>query len=234
MHASNRFIDQYDLILLDLMDTVMFGGNRFSDAQDYAQTYRQLGGTYHLNDDVQRVIEHTYAAMNAHYGDPAYYENFRPATAYLAQTLTDLDLPQADLDCLHDVFAHHELGHIPDGHYHALRQLATTHRLGLVSNLWSEKTPFVEAFRESGILHLFDTLVFSSDHSIVKPSPKLFTIALTDLAADPRRTLFVGDSLERDIRGAEALGLDTVLVTGNTESTHAGMVIRDLPALLRL
>ena len=234
MHTTTRFIDQYDLILLDLMDTLMFGGNRFSARQDYPQTYRQLGGTYHADNDVQRIIEHTYEAMNAHYSDPAYHENFRPASIYLAESLTDLDLPQADLDCLHDVFAHHEMGHVPDGHCQALRTLATTHRLGLVSNLWSEKTPFIEAFRECGILHLFDSLVFSSDHSIVKPSPKLFSIALTELNADPYRTLFVGDSLERDIRGAEALGLSTVLVTGNTESTHAGMVVRDVPALMRL
>ncbi|MBO0933281.1 HAD family hydrolase [Fibrella aquatilis] len=234
MHTPSRLVDQYDLVLLDLMDTLMFGGNRFSDPQDYAQTYRQLGGTYHLDDDVQRVIEHTYHTMNTHYGDPAYYESFRPAPVYIADSLTDLDLPQVDLDCLHDVFAYHEMGRIPDGHCRALRTLATTHRLGLVSNLWSEKTPFVEAFRANGILHLFDSLVFSSDYSIIKPSPKLFEISLRELSADPARTLFVGDSLERDILGAEALGMATVLVTGTTESTHAGLVVRDLPALLRL
>ncbi|MBO0935593.1 HAD family hydrolase [Fibrella sp. HMF5335] len=234
MTAATRFVDQYDLILLDLMDTLMFGGNRFSDREDYAQTYRQLGGTYHSDEDAQRVIEHTYDTMNAHYGDPAYYENFRPATAYLTESLTDLDLPQADLDCLHDVFAYHEMGGIPDGHCRALRTLATTHRLGLVSNLWSEKTPFVTAFREQGILHLFDTLVFSSDHSIIKPAPQLFEIALNELKADPYRTLFVGDSLERDVQGAEAVGLSAILITGNAESTHAGLVVRDLPALLRL
>ena len=35
MHPKIRFIDQYDLILLDLMDTLMFGGNRFSAREDY-------------------------------------------------------------------------------------------------------------------------------------------------------------------------------------------------------
>lgn len=234
MHTETRFIDQYDLILLDLMDTLMFGGNRFSAREDYAQTYRQLGGTYHADDDVQRIIEHTYAVMNSHYGNPAYYENFRPAIVYLAESLTELDLPQADLDCLHDVFAHHEMGHFPDGHCEALRTLATTHRLGVVSNLWTEKAPFIEAFRACGILHLFDALVFSSDHNMVKPSPKLFQLALTELNADPYRTLFVGDSLERDIQGAEAVGLSTVLVTGKRESTHAGMVARDITALVGL
>ncbi|HEY0109649.1 MAG TPA: HAD family hydrolase, partial [Fibrella sp.] len=67
MNSSERFIDRFDVLLLDLMDTLMFGGNRFSDEQDYAQTYRQLGGTYHSGKEVQWVIQQVYDTMNEHY-----------------------------------------------------------------------------------------------------------------------------------------------------------------------
>ncbi|HEX9956960.1 MAG TPA: HAD family hydrolase [Fibrella sp.] len=232
MNSSERFIDRFDVLLLDLMDTLMFGGNRFSDEQDYAQTYRQLGGTYHSGKEVQWVIQQVYDTMNEHYADPAYHENFRPASTYLVEALDRLGLPQTDAARLHNVFAHHELGHIPDDHCHALRELAKTHRLGLVSNLWSEKALFVRAFRQCHIHHLFETLVFSSDHSLIKPSPKLFQKALGHFNHPPDRILFIGDSRERDMATAEALGLGTLLVTGGRETTYTGNTATDICALL--
>ncbi len=232
MTFSERFIDRFDILLLDLMDTLMFDGNRFSDEQDYAQTYRKLGGTYHSNREVQWVIQQVYETMNEHYADPAYHENFRPASTYLAETLDSLGLPQTDAARLHNVFAHHELGNIPDGHCHALRELAKTHRLGLVSNLWSEKALFIRVFRQCHIHHLFDTMVFSSDHSLIKPSPKLFQKALDHFNHSPDRILFIGDSPERDMAGAEALGLGTLLVTGGGKTTYQGHSVTDICALL--
>lgn len=232
MNTPERFVDRFDVILLDLMDTLMFGGNRFSEGQDYAHTYRKLGGKYHSDEQVQGVIRRVYDTMNAHYANPEYYENFRPASTYLTETLNSLGLPQTDTARLHNVFAHHELGHVPDTHCHALRELAKTHRLGLVSNLWSEKALFVRVFRQCHIHHLFDTLVFSSDHSLIKPSPKLFQKALTHFNCPPHRVLFVGDSPERDMAGAKALGLGTLLVTGGGNPPYAGPQVRDVVALL--
>jgi HAD superfamily hydrolase (TIGR01549 family) len=232
MNSSERFIDRFDVILLDLMDTLMFGGNRFSDEQDYARTYRKLGGTYHSDTEVNWVIRQVYDTMKEHYSDPAYHENFRPASAYLAETLDSLGLPQTDAARLHTVFAHHELGHIPDSHCRALRELARTHRLGLVSNLWSEKALFVRVFRRCHIHHLFETMVFSSDHSLIKPSPKLFQKALDHFGSPPHRVLFIGDSPEHDMAGAHALGLGTLLVTGSRETTYRGNTVIDICALL--
>ncbi len=232
MTSSERFIDRFDIILLDLMDTLMFDGNRFSDKQDYAQTYRKLGGTYHSDREVQWVIQQVYETMNEHYANPAYHENFRPASTYLTEVLDSLGLPQTDAARLHNVFAHHELGNIPDGHCHALRELAKTHRLGLVSNLWSEKALFIRAFRQCHIHHLFDTMVFSSDHGLIKPSPRLFQKALDHFNHPPDRILFIGDSPERDMAGAEALGLGTLLVTGGGETTYQGHSATDICALL--
>lgn len=232
MNSPERFVDRFDVILLDLMDTLMFGGNRFSHQQDYAHTYRKLGGKYHSDSEVQGIIGRVHDIMNAHYANPDYYENFRPASTYLTETLHSLGLPQTDAARLHNVFAHHELGHVPDSHCHALRELATTHRLGLVSNLWSEKALFVRVFRQCRIHHLFDTLVFSSDHSLIKPSPKLFQKALTHFAdCPPHRILFVGDSPERDMAGAQALGLGTLLVTAGRSTTYSGMQVFDVAEL---
>ena len=233
MPDSARFVDQFDVILFDLMDTLMLGGNRFSATQNYAETYHQLGGTLHSPTVVQGLIVGLHQTMNAHYEDPAWYENFRPASTYLAHLLTRQGLPHTDAARLHDVFAHHELGHIPTAFCHTLRQLATTHRLGLVSNLWSEKAHFEAVFHQNQIHHLFDTLVFSSDYAIIKPSPKLFRRALAAFGVPPHRVLFVGDSPDRDMAGAAALGLGTLLVNaGKPTPAYPGPQVRDVCALL--
>ncbi|MEZ0607664.1 HAD family hydrolase [Fibrella sp. WM1] len=226
-----RFINQFDVLLFDLMDTLMFGGNRFSADEDYAQTYRQLGGTYLSDRVVQQVIHDTWCRMSDHYGDPAYYDNFRPADQYIAETLTAMSLPQTELTRLHDVFARHELGHVPDSHCQALRQLAQTHRLGLVSNLWSGKALFVEAFAQCGIHDLFEYLVFSSDHSSIKPAPTLFQLMLGTLGVAPHQALFIGDSVERDMVGAAGLGMQAVLV-GPPNPAYSGLQVRDVSRLV--
>lgn len=228
-----RFIDQFDVLLFDLMDTLMFGGNRFSAEEDYARTYRELGGTYLTDEQVQRVIHDTWCRMTDHYGDPAYYDNFRAADHYIAETLAAMGLPQTDLALLHDVFARHELGHVPDGHCQALRELAKTHRLGLVSNLWAGKVRFVEAFERCGIHDLFDSLVFSSDYSSIKPAPTLFRVVLGTLGVEPHQALFIGDSVERDMAGAAGMGMRAVLVGHAPAANYQGMQVRDISLLAR-
>ncbi|HVA50499.1 MAG TPA: hypothetical protein VNH11_29395 [Pirellulales bacterium] len=38
----------------------------------------------------------------------------------------------------------HELGYVPNAYAKCLRRLATTHRLGLVTNIWSKKDRWVD------------------------------------------------------------------------------------------
>lgn len=62
-------------------------------------------------------------------------------------------------------------------------------------------------------LLLLECQVFSSDQRSIKPSPRLFLQALGMLDLPPQEVLFIGDSLERDIAPAKALGVATCWVT---------------------
>jgi putative hydrolase of the HAD superfamily len=87
------------------------------------------------------------------------------------------------------------------------------------------------ALRESGLLALFKTVVFSSQGRSIKPSPRLFQQALS---AFPENSaiLFVGDSLERDIIPAKALGLSTAWIAPlGAADPAADVVVESLPAL---
>ena len=53
-------------------------------------------------------------------------------------------------------------------------------------------------------------LVDSGELGIAKPDPRIFTPAIDALDVDPARTLYVGDTVHADVRGATAAGLPVV------------------------
>ena len=63
---------------------------------------------------------------------------------------------------------------------------------------------------QMGIAQRIDVAVFSSEVGFRKPHPEIFVRALTALGVAPERTLFVGDRLYEDARGAGELGMTTV------------------------
>ena len=121
---------------------------------------------------------------------------------------------------------------LPPDHVALLKTLAAGHRLGVVSNIWADKRHWLGRFEACGILALFEVLVFSSDGPHVKPAPALFQRALDALGLNPGRVLFVGDDPLRDIAGAAALGMPTLLV-GDKRAPGIG-ADWTLPSLLAL
>lgn len=63
-----------------------------------------------------------------------------------------------------------------------------------------------------GLTDEVDALLASSSLPVGKPDPRAFGAALERLSVTPDQALMVGDSLEKDIRGAQAVGLPVVLV----------------------
>lgn len=94
----------------------------------------------------------------------------------------------------------------------ALRQFkAQGHRLALVADARPDTPPNV--LRQHGLYHLFDAFAISEVVGASKPDPRLFRVALDALgvtANDYGRVVMVGNNLERDIAGANRLGLISV------------------------
>jgi putative hydrolase of the HAD superfamily len=83
-------------------------------------------------------------------------------------------------------------------------------KLGLVSNAFDPGWLLRRDLEQMGIEQRIDIAVFSSEVGKRKPHPEIFGRALTALEVAPERTLFVGDRLYEDIRGAGELGMTTV------------------------
>ena len=83
-------------------------------------------------------------------------------------------------------------------------------KLGLVSNAFDPGWLLHRDLEQMGIAERIDFAVFSSEVGKRKPHPEIFERALAALGAEGEESLFVGDRLFEDVRGADALGMTTV------------------------
>ena len=90
-----------------------------------------------------------------------------------------------------------------------LERLAARHHLGIVSNFYGNLDSVLAS---EGLRELFSTVMDSSVVGVVKPDPAIFLKALAELGCAPADAVMVGDSVPRDMRGAEGLGMRHVLI----------------------
>lgn len=88
----------------------------------------------------------------------------------------------------------------------AIDELRRTHKLALVTN--GASCLQREKLAGSGLAEDdFDVVAISGDLGIAKPRPEVFSHTLELLGAKAADAVMVGDSLERDVLGAEACGI---------------------------
>ena len=221
-------LDNFNVLLLDMNGTFMFGHDRFGAAEDYFHTYRELGGRRLDRDTLQQTMHASCDALLAMYDDPARFDDFPSLAEVFREHGRARD---EDISILERLFAAHEIGHVPPEHDACLRRLATTHHLGVVSNICAHPDIWLAGFGPTSVLHLFRSLTFSSEGRSIKPSRVLFERALADVPS-VARVLFIGDSLERDMIPAKALGLSTAwLAAEGADHQAADYVVPSLPSL---
>jgi FMN phosphatase YigB (HAD superfamily) len=233
---GKRFIDDFEVILLDMGNTFMFEVDRFGENEDYYQTYRRVGGRNLRPLEVRAYITDVYNRMLNAARDPVRYDDYGDVGRFLKETGKVSDLPLSEIELIVQVFSRHECGRVPETHACALRQLRRTHPLGMVSNVWSPHPVFEDALKAAGILDLFKVRVWSSDGLSIKPSPRLFQKALDFFDVDPARVVYVGDNPMRDIVGARALGMGAVWIRNEMrpltpEIPRPDLIIADLTEL---
>ena len=89
-----------------------------------------------------------------------------------------------------------------------------------------------------GLAEVLSFVVFSQDVGIEKPHPDIFEVALKDLSYQPEQLVHVGDSLESDVAGANAIGAVSVWLNRkgvkNTSAIVPDFEISTLKELLEL
>ncbi len=241
MSLAGDILTRFRAVLLDMNGTFLFGGDRFGPGQDYAATYRNLGGSRLSREAVHEAVQTCYDTMEVIYNDPARCDSFPQVLDTLRTMPAALGLSPAELMLLERVIAQHEVGRVPDAYADWVRRLARSRVVGVVANVLSRKDLWLQEFARAGVLEHLAVTVFSSDGSSIKPSRKLFDQAVSALAVARSEVVFVGDNLRCDIGGATGAGLAAVWIDRDgqgagrgrgrgrtTQDPQPDLVVRDL------
>jgi HAD superfamily hydrolase (TIGR01509 family) len=123
-----------------------------------------------------------------------------------------------------------------------LTHLHDEYVLGLMSNFTYAPVIYA-AVRKLDFSKYFNTILVSQSFGWRKPSPKIFNEMLRKLNVKPQGAVFVGDSPEEDIGGAQKVGIKTVFIPSqfcgleDLENSHYRPTavindLRDLPKIL--
>ncbi len=207
-------------LLLDMNNTFMFGEDRFDENEDFSIYYKESGGKL-PKDELDHIIRSVYKYLDNRYPDEKYRNDF-PSLDKAIENTMNMEFLAEEKEKIINTFAYHELGYIPQEFVKALHELNEHFTLTAVIDIWSPKKMWLETFKKSGISKLFTTISFSSDHGMVKPSPKPFELVIGQLNHRKEDCLVIGDSIRRDLGGAVAAGVDCVLVGGANDSRAVG------------
>jgi putative hydrolase of the HAD superfamily/5'-nucleotidase len=201
-----RLIDPYDALLLDMNGTFVFGHDRFAPTAEFRAAYRAAGGL--MGERMVRDLLRSYLARMARaIRHPRQCRAIDPMAVVLSSLAPGLAHRSRELTAFETAFAACECGHVPAPHAAALRHLATTHRLGVVSNLWARPDRVEAMLAAAGLDDVFEVCLWSSRLGAAKPALETYDAALQALDLPPERVLFVGADPLGDVHGPKTLGL---------------------------
>jgi putative hydrolase of the HAD superfamily len=109
-----------------------------------------------------------------------------------------------------------------DDAVHCLDEFSKVCRLALLTNGPSDLQR--EKIEITGIEKYFTEIVVSGEVGYGKPDCRSYQLVLSRLGVKPESTIYVGDSLESDILGANAIGIKTVWVNRHGLSRDRSIV----------
>jgi FMN phosphatase YigB (HAD superfamily) len=92
-----------------------------------------------------------------------------------------------------------------------LKKLHGTFKLGVVSNFAIPEC-VLQLLEREGLTKFFDVVVVSGAVNIRKPNPQIFRKALDALGVMAEETVFVGDTVDADVEGAQEVGMKTIFI----------------------
>lgn len=84
-------------------------------------------------------------------------------------------------------------------------------KIGLISNA---DVAEISGWDKSPLAPLFDSVIFSCNVGFAKPQKEIYALGLSALRTPSEKAIFVGDGNCRELEGAKAVGLTTVMMTG--------------------
>jgi putative hydrolase of the HAD superfamily len=190
-------------VVFDLFGTVV--GDATSE--DATRVYAEMGAALSADpDDLRRLWLETYPGRVAG-GFATVEEN----VAFVCERL-GLSAGRASIEraaAARAAFIERMMTPRPDAAATLEAVRETGRRVGLLSNCTPEVPPRWPA---TGIAHLFDATVFSSEVGLRKPDRRIFELASDRVGLPPGACVYVADGDHGELAAAEALGMRSVCV----------------------
>jgi putative hydrolase of the HAD superfamily len=200
-------------VFLDIGDTVMRPNPSWEHV--YAMAFEEFGVHVELDQlhgALRRAYHHGGWGMEGGF-EPTEETSFQRTVAIDATAVRELGLdpmPDAFYRRLSDLFMVTSHWHIFSDAYPALAELRRRGlTIGAVSN-WVWNLP--ELLHALDLVRHFDFIAASARIGFEKPHPRIFEWALEQARAEPGTVIHVGDHLDADVEGAEAVGIAPVLI----------------------
>ena len=113
-----------------------------------------------------------------------------------------------------------------------LEYLKPNYKLHIITNGFQEIQE--KKLKNAAIHTYFDQIVDSEMAGVKKPNPGIFKLALQKANVAPQKGIMVGDSIEADILGAQAVGLHALHFNAHNDTKHEYCdMIHDLSEIKR-
>lgn len=200
-HTLWDFRSNSRLVLKELYAELDLGAHGVSDADAFVEVYEDINAGLwkryergHLPKDVMRVLRFRNTLLTFGVKERGLSE--RLGHEYLERTPRREGLFPGALQLLEDLRPHYGLHIITNGF------AATQHT----------------KIRNSRMDHLFDVVLSSEVAGASKPAPDIFHKAFAQAGTTAEESLMIGDSIDADMAGARAVGMDHAHFAPETEA----------------
>ena len=210
--------DLWQTLLLDNRDLGRARAQvRLEGARDALERFGELYDLEHIREAYRACYRHCHRVREGN-ADVSFREQVEIFIDNISPDLVSR-LPAEITDEILRLYADSFFVHPPAPHIDATTVLRAVKdmglRVGLISN--TGMTPgvtFRQFLNQHGMLEFFDTLTFSDEVKLAKPSDEIFRLTLRSLGSTPEETVHVGDHVQNDVVGAKRSGLKTVWIQG--------------------
>jgi glucose-1-phosphatase len=158
-------------------------------------------------DDIDKVVFGSESARRASIGEIK-------EDAHWAEVLKRLKHPASEAKSFQDEFFGGDV--IDRKLVEFIRSLRGKIHTGLISNAWSGLREFVT---KENIINVFDTIIISAEIGTMKPSARIYEIALEQAKVKANEAVFV-DDVAVNIEACEKIGMKGVLFNNPEESLN--------------
>ena len=216
---KNIIFDLFDTLILfkpELLPEILVNGSlRHSTGPDVYQTFQKHYGFYEIN----TFYEYFYKSYNKFQELKNIDNREYPNSKRFIIMLNDMKLEYTS-NILDDLVISHmdslEKSMIfPENHMEILNYLTgKSYNLSILSNFDYSPTAY-KLLEKHNITSYFNSILISDEIGWRKPHIKTFKMAIEQINNYQTETVFIGDDLERDIKGAFNAGIDSIYINLN-------------------